>query len=142
MTTVGPGSGYADDSGEGRWTVEEAINHAVPIPAIAASLFARFVSRQDDSMAMKAVSAMRHEFGGHAVKRARTPPDRQQAPDPPLGRPVYISRLSLADFRSYPEVDLALEPGVTIFVGPNGQGKTNLLEAAGYLATLGSHRIR
>ena len=61
--------GYVDDSGEGRWTVEEAINHAVPIPAIAASLFARFVSRQEDSMAMKAVSAMRHEFGGHAVKR-------------------------------------------------------------------------
>jgi 6-phosphogluconate dehydrogenase len=61
--------GYVDDSGEGRWTVEEAINRAVPIPAIAASLFARFVSRQEDSMAMKAVSAMRHEFGGHAVKR-------------------------------------------------------------------------
>jgi 6-phosphogluconate dehydrogenase len=61
--------GYVDDSGEGRWTVEEAINHAVPIPAIAASLFARFVSRQEDSMAMKAVSAMRHGFGGHAVKR-------------------------------------------------------------------------
>jgi 6-phosphogluconate dehydrogenase len=61
-------SGYAEDSGEGRWTVQAAIDHAVPTPAIAASLFARFVSRQDDSPAMKAVAAMRHQFGGHAVK--------------------------------------------------------------------------
>ena len=60
--------GYADDSGEGRWTVEAAIEHAVPVPAIAASLFARFVSRQDDSPAMKAIAAMRNQFGGHAVK--------------------------------------------------------------------------
>ena len=60
--------GYAEDSGEGRWTVEAAIDHAVPVPAIAASLFARFVSRQDDSPAMKAIAAMRNQFGGHAVK--------------------------------------------------------------------------
>jgi 6-phosphogluconate dehydrogenase len=60
--------GYADDSGEGRWTVEAAIEHAVPLPAITASLFARFVSRQDDSPAMKAVAAMRNQFGGHAMK--------------------------------------------------------------------------
>ena len=60
--------GYAEDSGEGRWTVDAAIESAVPVPAIAASLFARFVSRQPDSPTMKAVSAMRHEFGGHAVK--------------------------------------------------------------------------
>jgi 6-phosphogluconate dehydrogenase len=60
--------GYADDSGEGRWTVEAAIEHAVPVPAIAASLFARFVSRQDDSPAMKAVAAMRNQFGGHAMQ--------------------------------------------------------------------------
>ncbi|HEY8456190.1 MAG TPA: decarboxylating 6-phosphogluconate dehydrogenase [Actinopolymorphaceae bacterium] len=60
--------GYVDDSGEGRWTVEAAIEHAVPMPAIAASLFARFASRQPDSPAMKAVAAMRHEFGGHAVR--------------------------------------------------------------------------
>ncbi len=59
--------GYADDSGEGRWTVEAAIDNAVAVPAIAASLFARFVSRQDDSPAMKAVAAMRNQFGGHAV---------------------------------------------------------------------------
>lgn len=60
--------GYAEDSGEGRWTVEAAIEHAVPMPAIAASLFARFSSRQDDSPAMKAVAAMRNQFGGHATR--------------------------------------------------------------------------
>ncbi|VXC42606.1 6-phosphogluconate dehydrogenase, NAD(+)-dependent, decarboxylating [Nocardioides sp. AX2bis] len=60
-------AGWADDSGEGRWTVEAAIDHAVPVPAIAASLFARFSSRQEDSPAMKAVAAMRNQFGGHAT---------------------------------------------------------------------------
>jgi 6-phosphogluconate dehydrogenase len=59
--------GWADDSGEGRWTVEEAIRLAVPMPAIAASLFARFSSRQDESPAMKVVAALRQQFGGHAV---------------------------------------------------------------------------
>ncbi len=59
--------GYADDSGEGRWTVEAAIEHAVPMNVIAASLFARFSSRQEDSPAMKAIAAMRNQFGGHAV---------------------------------------------------------------------------
>jgi 6-phosphogluconate dehydrogenase len=59
--------GYAEDSGEGRWTVEAAIENAVPMPAISASLFARFVSRQEDSPAMKAIAAMRNGFGGHAV---------------------------------------------------------------------------
>ncbi|HEU4543456.1 MAG TPA: DNA replication/repair protein RecF [Jiangellaceae bacterium] len=54
---------------------------------------------------------------------------------------MYVSHLSLADFRSYPAVELPLEPGVTAFVGPNGQGKTNLVEAIGYLATLASHRV-
>jgi 6-phosphogluconate dehydrogenase len=59
--------GWADDSGEGRWTVEEAIRLAVPMPAIAAALFARFSSRQDDPPAMKVVAALRQQFGGHAV---------------------------------------------------------------------------
>ena len=54
---------------------------------------------------------------------------------------MYVSHLSLADFRSYPAAELQLEPGVTAFVGPNGQGKTNLVEAIAYLATLGSHRV-
>lgn len=62
-------SGYTQDSGEGRWTVEEAINHAVPAPVISAALFARFASRQSDSPTMKAVSALRNQFGGHAVQR-------------------------------------------------------------------------
>ena len=61
--------GYVNDSGEGRWTVEEAINHSVPMPVISAALFARFASRQDDSPAMKAVAALRNQFGGHAVTK-------------------------------------------------------------------------
>jgi 6-phosphogluconate dehydrogenase len=61
--------GYADDTGEGRWTVDEAIRLAVPMNVIAASLFARFASRQPDSPAMKAVAALRNQFGGHAVRR-------------------------------------------------------------------------
>lgn len=62
--------GWVQDSGEGRWTVEEAINHAVPAPVISAALFARFSSRQSDSPAMRAVAALRHQFGGHAVEQA------------------------------------------------------------------------
>jgi 6-phosphogluconate dehydrogenase len=62
--------GYVNDSGEGRWTVEEAINHSVPMPVISAALFARFASRQADSPAMKAVAALRNQFGGHEVTKA------------------------------------------------------------------------
>lgn len=62
--------GYVEDSGEGRWTVQEAVENAVPAPVISAALFARFASRQDDSPAMKAVAALRHQFGGHAVTAA------------------------------------------------------------------------
>lgn len=65
--------GYAEDSGEGRWTVEAGIEHAVATPAITAALYARFVSRQDDSPAMKAVAAMRNQFGGHALKTEPPP---------------------------------------------------------------------
>jgi 6-phosphogluconate dehydrogenase len=60
--------GYAEDSGEGRWTVEAAIDNAVPLPAITASLFARFASRQEDSPQMKMIAALRNQFGGHAVE--------------------------------------------------------------------------
>lgn len=60
--------GYVEDSGEGRWTVLEAINENVPAPTIAMSLFARFASRQDDSFAMRMIAALRNEFGGHAVR--------------------------------------------------------------------------
>ncbi|MDQ1667006.1 MAG: replication and repair protein RecF, partial [Actinomycetota bacterium] len=54
---------------------------------------------------------------------------------------MRLTHLSLRDFRSYVEVELPLDAGVTALVGPNGQGKTNLVEAVGYLATLGSHRV-
>jgi DNA replication and repair protein RecF len=54
---------------------------------------------------------------------------------------VYVQHLSVADFRSWPRADVAFEPGASVLVGPNGQGKTNLLEAIGYLATLSSHRV-
>ena len=60
--------GFAADSGEGRWTVNAAVDLGVPVPTIAASLFARFVSQQPDSPSMKMVAAMRNQFGGHAVK--------------------------------------------------------------------------
>lgn len=69
--------GWVQDSGEGRWTVEEAINHAVPAPVITAALFARFASRQDDSPAMRAVAALRQQFGGHAVQSASHPKNPQ-----------------------------------------------------------------
>jgi 6-phosphogluconate dehydrogenase len=62
--------GYVQDSGEGRWTIHEAIDAAVPIPAIAAALFARFASRQDESFAAKVNAALRNQFGGHAVESA------------------------------------------------------------------------
>ncbi|ACZ29044.1 6-phosphogluconate dehydrogenase, decarboxylating [Xylanimonas cellulosilytica DSM 15894] len=61
---------WVEDSGEGRWTVDEAIEAAVPLPVISAALFARFASRQEASPAMKAVAALRQQFGGHAVKSA------------------------------------------------------------------------
>jgi DNA replication and repair protein RecF len=54
---------------------------------------------------------------------------------------VYVRHLSLTDFRSYPSAELPLDPGPSVLVGPNGQGKTNLVEAIGYIATLGSHRV-
>jgi 6-phosphogluconate dehydrogenase len=60
-------TGYVEDTGEGRWTVEQAIAHAVPMPTIALSLFMRFRSRQPDSFAGKVLAALRNEFGGHAV---------------------------------------------------------------------------
>jgi 6-phosphogluconate dehydrogenase len=72
-------AGYAEDSGEGRWTVEAGIDHAVATPAITAALYARFVSRQDDSPAMKAVAAMRNQFGGHATK-VSAPPTTAEKP--------------------------------------------------------------
>ncbi|GLB66661.1 phosphogluconate dehydrogenase (NAD(+)-dependent, decarboxylating) [Arthrobacter mangrovi] len=62
-------AGYVEDSGEGRWTVAEALDNAVPAPAITAAVFARFASRQEDAPAMKMVAALRNQFGGHAVRK-------------------------------------------------------------------------
>jgi 6-phosphogluconate dehydrogenase len=62
--------GVAQDSGEGRWTVQAAIDHAVPVPAISAALYARFASREGDPPAMKVVAALRQQFGGHPVTAA------------------------------------------------------------------------
>ncbi|HEY2217849.1 MAG TPA: decarboxylating 6-phosphogluconate dehydrogenase [Gaiellaceae bacterium] len=63
--------GYVDDSGEGRWTIAEAIAENVPVPVITAALFARFASREDESFAAKVNAALRNQFGGHAVKAAQ-----------------------------------------------------------------------
>ena len=68
-------AGYVEDSGEGRWTVFEAINESVPAPAISAALFARFASRQEESFAAKVNAALRNQFGGHAV---RASPERSE----------------------------------------------------------------
>jgi 6-phosphogluconate dehydrogenase len=62
--------GYVEDSGEGRWTVFEAINESVPAPAISAALYARFASRQDESFSAKVAAALRNQFGGHPVRPA------------------------------------------------------------------------
>ena len=59
---------YVEDSGEGRWTIHEAINESVPAPVIAASLFARFASRDEIKFSAKVAAALRNQFGGHAVK--------------------------------------------------------------------------
>ncbi|MCU1345849.1 MAG: 6-phosphogluconate dehydrogenase (decarboxylating) [Acidimicrobiia bacterium] len=67
-------AGYADDTGEGRWTVEESIRLAVPMPVIASALYARFGSRQADSPSMQAVAALRQQFGGHAIKTMDSKP--------------------------------------------------------------------
>jgi 6-phosphogluconate dehydrogenase len=60
---------YVEDSGEGRWTVQEAIERNVPAPVLMLSLFARVASRQDSSFSAKVIAALRNEFGGHAVKK-------------------------------------------------------------------------
>ena len=72
--------GYVEDSGEGRWTVHDALDHAVPVPTISAAIFARFVSRQKTSPSMKAVAALRKQFGGHTVRKR------------PSGLAVHIGR--------------------------------------------------
>ena len=71
--------GYVEDSGEGRWTIAEAIAEDVPVPVISAALYARFASRQDESFAAKVQAALRNQFGGHAVRAVEA---AQASPDP------------------------------------------------------------
>ena len=79
----GPGlegiAGYVEDSGEGRWTITEAINENVPAPVISAALFARFASRQEINFAAKVAAALRNQFGGHAVRAVE---EAKASPDP------------------------------------------------------------
>src|SRR5262249_13090558 len=77
-------AGYVDDSGEGRWTIAEAIAEDVPLPTITAALYARFASRQDESFSAKVAAALRNEFGGHAVKAAKA--QRAAKPKAAAGR--------------------------------------------------------
>jgi 6-phosphogluconate dehydrogenase len=79
--------GYVEDSGEGRWTVEEAINRAVPAPVITASLYERFSSRRTDNFAARIVAALRNEFGGHRffTESKSAEVARQAAPDAAVG---------------------------------------------------------
>jgi 6-phosphogluconate dehydrogenase len=72
--------GYVEDSGEGRWTIAEAIAEDVPVPVISAALFARFASRQDESFAAKVNAALRNQFGGHAVQAAEAASTASQDP--------------------------------------------------------------
>jgi 6-phosphogluconate dehydrogenase len=71
--------GYVEDSGEGRWTITEAINENVPAPVISAALFARFQSRQEINFAAKVAAALRNQFGGHAVRAVE---EAKASPDP------------------------------------------------------------
>ncbi|MBC7545585.1 MAG: decarboxylating 6-phosphogluconate dehydrogenase [Candidatus Sericytochromatia bacterium] len=87
-------TGYASDSGEGRWAVEAGIRLAVPLPVISSALFARFASRQVESPAMKVVSALRQQFGGHAVHPAVVAGDA--VPSGPAIGPVSAAAEGLA----------------------------------------------
>jgi 6-phosphogluconate dehydrogenase len=80
-------TGYAKDSGEGRWTVQEAIERGVATPVISAALYARFVSQHPDSIAMKTIAALRNQFGGHAVLPESESAVGDQPVEPPAGGP-------------------------------------------------------
>jgi 6-phosphogluconate dehydrogenase len=72
---------YVEDSGEGRWTINEAINENVPVPAISAALFARFASRREIDFSAKVQAALRNQFGGHAVRAAKAAKAAKKRPD-------------------------------------------------------------
>ena len=113
--------------------MEEAIRLAVPLPVISAALFARFDSRQDDSPAMKAVAALRNQFGGHAVKEA------VGAAKPGRGRRARCTSGGSSWSTSGPTRQAELDSTGAERAGrAERDGKTNLIEAMGYVATLGS----
>ena len=114
-------SDYTEDSGEGRWTVEEAINHRVPTPVIAASLFARSLPRQERSPTIRAVSALHSQFGSHAVKR----PTVRLAP--------YVRHLALHATSGRGRLSMELTPPDGLRQ-PQQLGKTDLGEALWYCA--------
>ena len=134
--------GYAEDSGEGRWTVEAGIDNAV-------------ADAGDHRRAVRPLRLPPGRLPGDEGDRRDAQPvrrPRRARPAPPPGgdaadrltatrAPVYVAHLALHDFRSYADVEVALAPGATAFVGRNGQGKTNLVEAIDYLSRLGSHRV-
>ena len=91
-------AGVAEDSGEGRWTVQEAIERGVATPVISAALFARFVSQQDDAVAMKAIAALRHQFGGHAVLAE----SERSVGDQPVAPPAGDGAAAAGDARTDP----------------------------------------
>ena len=133
-------AGYAEDSGEGRWTVEAAIEQ-------------RRADERHRRLALRPLHlAPGRQPGDEGDRRDAQPVRRPRRPHRAAGRrrrrprrdparPVYVAHLSLHDFRSYATADVELEPGVTAFIGRNGQGKTNLVEAIDYLSRLASHRV-
>ena len=118
-------SGYVEDSGEGRWTVLEAIEEDVPANAIAGSLFARFASRQDDSFAMKVIAALRGEFGRPCDKRSRHRA-REIARRWQIRRFCRIFCAMSKDFRAYQS------PGVMVIFGASGDLTSRKLVPALY----------
>ena len=96
--------GWVADSGEGRWTVQEAIDRDVPAPVITLSLLTRFRSRQDDSYGAKVLAALRNEFGGHAVKTEWRRPryDRRYEPIAPAARATPAPRRGRVPFAAAP----------------------------------------
>ena len=85
-------AGVAQDSGEGRWTVQEAVERGVATPVISAALFARFVSQQPESIAMRAIAALRQQFGGHAVLPESERAEGEQPVRPPAGDGAAAAR--------------------------------------------------
>ena len=134
-------AGYAEDSGEGRWTVEAAIDNAVPLA-------------RDHRRVVRPLPVTPRRIAGHEGDRGDAQPVRRPRSQGREGRHrtadvvtvatavvLHVSQLALIDFRSYEHAEIAIPVGVSAFIGPNGQGKTNLVEAIDYVSTQSSHRV-